>query len=682
MARGQRFDQTTAIAPVQLNSGADTGFMQLGAQMQQFSRQLAANKRAEVIDEQTRAGQEAFVAGEEPQFQEEGFIGGVASKAFNKGLKQSYLASLSNDMRTDLGEAELNYKDDVAGYTEQVAALRAAYAKEVDPAARLEALQSLDQQTALGLNRVRRGQAQKLRRESDINTQLAVDESAEAAYTMARQGESANAALELTNTAAALQGRVEAEHITQEQADEDYRFKSSYTHQQFLRGDLERIAEQQGVDAAIDAFKEGITTEPQQRATQKEWDTFRASVLTDLNRMKSRENAGRNNAKSKLAGEVKDYGTAKSMGMEVSAGEEQRLANAVVEYPELDKQFKNINKTAAFAVSSAADREAQLAEQMSTGQIKDVDLAVMLDSTNKKVNKAYQEDGYTMAVQQGIIQPTPLNLADPNTLQVRIGQTEVISQHSGFPTSPLTGNEAQSIADSLPTMTIEEQITLANTFQQAPAVWGQLAGKGAPLFAMVGAIGDEGVMQNVLLGKRELENKTVKSPTPKDYLADFNDIIGEVYGAGDKEAILSATLAHYAATGTDKTGEYNSGEFEESLKAITGGIGRVNDVKVELPRGVDEDALQDYFKDFDAQAVADAGGVQNMTNERAVEVISKSVPVSLGNGRYMMQREGATLFNDAGKPFVIQYSEQEAANVSARADAGKRDLRRKLRTGD
>ena len=150
----QRFDQQVQLQFGSARTGAAEGLMNLSRKFEGFRQQAFQDRQEKVVQEQTQAGLEAYQKGEKPTFMDEDrLIGGVSAKAYNKGLRAAYLASLSNDVREDLANFEREHGSDSIAYQNAVSAHRAALEKEVDPSVLPDVLARFDDAASRGLDR-------------------------------------------------------------------------------------------------------------------------------------------------------------------------------------------------------------------------------------------------------------------------------------------------------------------------------------------------------------------------------------------------------------------------------------------------------------------------------------------------------------------------------------------------
>lgn len=284
---------------------------------------------------------------------------------------------------------------------------------------------------------------------------------------------------------------------------------------------------------------------------------------------------------------------------------------------------------------------------------------VALEAANEAIERELDNDGYSFAVEQRVIEEAPIDINDPSSIQGRLDQMDYLKSHYGRDISPLTTGEADQLVQALPLMGPQSKTQLALTFGSSQAIWAQLDKQNAGLFAMTGAIGDPKVMENVFKGQQLQADKLVASVSSKDYLPAFNDHVDDIYVGSDRKQMLEASLAYYHATTKEES--FDSNDFEEAIDAVSGGIGKINGFKLELPRGVVEDDFEDFIDDMTPETIRQFGGVWSMTDEQAVETIKDAHVISEGSNRYRVLKDGAQLMGENGEPFVFSF-DQDAFN--------------------
>ena len=293
-----------------------------------------------------------------------------------------------------------------------------------------------------------------------------------------------------------------------------------------------------------------------------------------------------------------------------------------------------------------------------------------LEVASEAIERELDKDGYAFAVEQGVIQEVQLDFNDPATVQARLEQIDYLKQHYGRPISPLNNEEADALILALPAMSPRQKTGMALVFGDSEAIWEQLDSKNAGLFSMVGAIGDPVVMEGVFKGQQLLKDKLVLPPEDHaTMLSTFDEVVEGVYTGKDRTQMLEATKAYYASLiGPDAEGGFFAkNDFEDALEAVSGGIGKVNGHKIELPRGIKESVFEDYVDNFSAVMVDTFGGAWGFTNEQVAEFVREGRLISVANNQYMVTVNDGMLMNKANDgPFLISYDPEAIQAEAAR----------------
>jgi hypothetical protein len=313
--------------------------------------------------------------------------------------------------------------------------------------------------------------------------------------------------------------------------------------------------------------------------------------------------------------------------------------------------------------------------------VHNAELRDALEHANKTIETELDKDGYAFAVKQRVINETPLDLTDPASIQARLDQVDELRGHYGRSISPLSEAEADLLVEALPTMSPKQKAQLAKTFGPAEAIWTQLDKKNAGLFSMTGAIGDLQVMQNVFKGQQMLKDKLVTSVKQNDYLPVFNDYVSDIYVGKDRRQMMDAALAYYAAT--TESGTFDSGDFEDAIEAVSGGIGNINGHKVELPRGVPEDDFEDYIDNISSETIKEFGGVWSLSDDRAVDLVRKGRLVSYATNQYMITAENGAVLKAKNNidPFLISFDSDIATRDKSKQLISRSERRSQNRSG-
>ena len=291
----------------------------------------------------------------------------------------------------------------------------------------------------------------------------------------------------------------------------------------------------------------------------------------------------------------------------------------------------------------------------------------ILESAEKlltNIKTQAKDDPLSLAAEVGHIDFKPLNFNDLDSLAQSItdrGEDAVrVAGIYGVEPKYLTDEEATMLGQRIDQMTPAEKAQFAIQMTNAPnTLFGQLTSKGANVFSMASAIGDPVISAKIFEGQELIKGKTVVMPSRNEAIEAADNIIGDVYGAEDRKTVIDSALAHYAAT-TTTPDKFDKDDFENSVNAVTGGIGEVNGGLVELPRGIDGDDFESFMDRFPANLVTHFGGVQGASAQEAAEYIQERKVKSIGTGKYIVLHDnGVPLMREDGQPFVITWGGDE-----------------------
>lgn len=381
---------------------------------------------------------------------------------------------------------------------------------------------------------------------------------------------------------------------------------------------------------------------------------------------------------------LKDTRLAFDIGMDVTSEEYKIALDSAKRLGTEEVEDLMVAKNAAKYMKLPSSARKELLPQV-TGARNSEQVKALQDA-DARIKSEVNKDGYAFGIKQGLVEPVQLDLSDPQSfgdaLTQKVKNAEYLSIHYGQDVSPLTEGEADMMTKAIKAMTPQDKTGLALAMGTNIKVWEQLDKKNAGLFAMAGAIGEPDIMQAIFEGQEKLANGTIKTPSKEEYLTAFDDKVGNVYKGKDRKNMLDAALAHYYATNEDTL--FDADNFEESIEAVSGGIGEVNGSKIELPRGIPEDDFEDYVDEFTPDMVRHFGGVWSMSDDKAAKVIQDAQLVSIGQNRYLVTVNGMALQKPSGEePFIVSYDQplvegqQEAirSNSTNRAIGGKDAVR-------
>jgi len=266
------------------------------------------------------------------------------------------------------------------------------------------------------------------------------------------------------------------------------------------------------------------------------------------------------------------------------------------------------------------------------------------------------------AIKQGIVSDAPLDMSDPQSWIDRVAEAKKASIHYGRDIPAMTDAEADAFSDSLEEMTVKDKTSIAQSLNQDPAVWDTISKVGNPLFSAIGATNDVTVQKTAFKGQEMVATGQAKLPSFQDYIRvadDYLGPVGEVYPSSDRGLVIEAALYHYAKSNPDPSVP-DKGAFEDSLAAITGGIGTFNKGKYQLPRDVTEDQFEKMLDRVNEDWLETYGGIGGMTTSQAIKQIQNARVVSVPNNKSeynLVIGKGTKLINKNGNAFTFKYDE-------------------------
>ena len=391
-----------------------------------------------------------------------------------------------------------------------------------------------------------------------------------------------------------------------------------------------------------------------------EWDAWKTATGQLVTRQKSLFDASTKAADDALKEQVGQAATAVSLGIQVDPGEMKELATAVAG-TEYEDEFQLVEEAGTFALMSASQRSAVLTQVEAVG-LDEVERAEILIKTQSGINTQLNKDPMGFAIKQGIVSDVSLDMSNPQSWIDRVSEAKKASIHYGRDIPAMTDAEADAFSDSLEEMTVAEKMSMAQSLNQDPAVWNTIGKVGDPLFAMIGATNDMTVQKTALKGQEMVAQGQAKLPSFQNYIGvadDYLGPVGEVYQSENRGLVIQAALNHYAKSNPDPS-VFDKGAFEDSLAAITGGIGTFNKGKYQLPRDVTEDQFEKMLDRVNEDWLETYGGIGMMTVNQAIKQVKNARVVSVPNNKSeynLVTGDGVLMVNKNGNAFTFKYDE-------------------------
>ena len=288
------FRETVNLRPVDATTGAASGLLSLADRIDAFGQQALGVATAELTERATKRGQESAAAEKQvkkkgitqaPVLKEEHFIGGIEIKAHNKALRSAFLASLSNDIRENIGRLQIESPDDIIQFNEKVNGLRKGILQGVEPQFRNDVAEFFDSKaTTAGLN-VRGKDVARQNAEAEDQIVKSIDAASNEAFRSARNGDIESAGENTIEAFVAIDAAVDSGFIAESEAVGQKREIERETAEQSLRREFDILSDD-NLKESFDLVKEKRKKVPK-GWTPDEWDSYLNSQNTELNRKAS-----------------------------------------------------------------------------------------------------------------------------------------------------------------------------------------------------------------------------------------------------------------------------------------------------------------------------------------------------------------------------------------------------------
>lgn len=355
-----RFQEKTQLQGVNTSTGAAQGLTSLADRLNQFksigSQALGAGLKIRA-EEQTASGTATGSAipiervggvTQKPKYKDEPTLFGVIEqKAHNIALRNSYKASIGNDIRTGIAELEANNKDDLIGFNEAINGFSKGMLQSVDPSVKDEVRMALDDRITTSRINVQNATIKKendiAKATLDISSQNMLDE----ALRFSSNGDIRSAASGLIDYNKTIDSQVEAGFLSEGAAIEKKREAELRATHENLVGNIRRIA---NGGKTLDAVN--IITEAQQKIPRgmsvEEHQELTSAMITELNEGINNKNRGELKA-SKISNEAQSTNYA-NLAIGVATGKAdanmviRNLKSGEITEPQFDKLLNTLNK--------------------------------------------------------------------------------------------------------------------------------------------------------------------------------------------------------------------------------------------------------------------------------------------------------------------------------------------------
>ena len=638
---------TVNAAPIKVSGrNANVERMQalanLGQKVGDMAFNIGAKKRQQQgLLEGSKAGTEAAESGASPT-EQKGLFPTIYGDAFNNAQQGAYLASVDRKAVERLSELEEEFSNDVEGYTASAQGLLKGIIKNAPESYTPALNDSISNYVSRGTMRVNKNVIEQGKKEAKSELLGAIDTYNSEASRSARNGDFDAVDDLLGKAQLSAKAMVSGGFWTKEQADQTVMGAKKEIYRQENKRDILDTA-QKNPDKAVKMLTDLEKSVPENH-TPDEWERVVDDIRTDLSRLMPKNKSG---ATAKQGNDwLRSAKESLKFGFKLSDADKAEGASLI---SGTDKQddYVRLMKMEQFSLLPSKQRNNILGQMSGADNLDSQKDYIELQAVHNKLTKMAEEDGMTLAKRQGRLEPASMEGGD---VTKRNEQAEELSEMYGTTVGPYMESEIQEFVAKMPDMTPSEKAELAMSIGDNERTYQQLDKKNASVFAMLSARGDKEIAKAVFHGEELIKSKQFKLPSKDDYSEDINSYlgdVGEIYGVEDRATIISAAKNYYATIGGE---EYDGSAMEKSLLAVTGGTGAVNGRRVELPEGVDEDDLDDFYNEINPEIIEQFGGLYIPYD---IDDIRDGNLVSIGKNRYALEIGGQRQYNKAKEQFEI-----------------------------
>lgn len=286
-----RFEETVNIRQVDTSTGFAAASNSLLSRLNQFSTQATGLARkaavqkgideAQQVDLRKKDGLTQAPETREVSFGERILSGNITQNAYNKTLKNAYMASIGNDVRERIKGIESENPDNIVAFNEQVARFTKGVIGGVDQSARQEVQSFIDGQVSNARARVHDKAIKKNKAEAAAEIFLAINAFSDDSASLSREGNQLGAAEAIAQAFTLIDGMVDSGDMRADVAAIKKREIEREASEQVLRKSFDELANSKGLEVAFNEL-EAISNKPATGWTPDEWDNFVASEQADL----------------------------------------------------------------------------------------------------------------------------------------------------------------------------------------------------------------------------------------------------------------------------------------------------------------------------------------------------------------------------------------------------------------
>lgn len=655
-----------------------------------------------------KAGEQAAKSGE--QLETKGDFR-YYDQAYNQAALTAYKTSVARDAKLKMQELLQEHQNDPEKFDASMQGYLKGLRQQSDPNVMAELNPLIDEFEYQTKSKYSALQYKRGREEVGANLYEQQQNLLDDISNAARAGDSDQ--LEISKAAIddVIKSRVDAGYITREegrQAREKLR-ESMFVDSELGKGykvldqDVEPAKKVELLEKQIESLKAGPSKDLSASQNQSLVDTiqsFKNSVIAQETKRRSQQSDALKARAEILKKRIALTKKAAGDGIEL---DQKEISNIILQSEEINEQagkqlidladisyeLQKSEKVSIFAKQPVLVQESLMsrleAEQSKGLTPERADEYASVKRAHEKIKRQAQEDPLMLYAQQGYTEIEPLQYTDDNgninlnsfadSLAKRQEIAAMAGQHYNVDASPITKQEAQSIASIMQELDYEQQSefiskTVEGLGDDSVAVFEQISKNGGTVLAWAGGVKSSGGDPlHILRGQQLRKENKLLTPTGKDF---------ERYAMLETEGAYSNPAARAAAINAAKSAyaslAYNAGEVEQvldedladrALQIATGGLveygGSMISSGKKIPApiyGMTQGQFNDFIEDFRPHYFDMAGTdtlAPGITKEKLAELISEAEVdlVDRGHGRYLIQKGSDFIMNEDGKPYQL-----------------------------
>ena len=348
---------------------------------------------------------------------------------------------------------------------------------------------------------------------------------------------------------------------------------------------------------------------------------------------------------------------------------------------ELQRILTDAHVINEFTMNSPVIRQAILNELSSDPSLglEELELNRKLTSIDNNLNNKMNNDLYSLAIEQGIVEnPEPFNPDEDIKQQLadRLSSIGFVEHHYSKRTSGLTAEEIDGFQEAYINADFKRKSEMLGDVvggmgTTALSFLEDLAIRGSTQTAAIGSLmlqGDTSTATSVLKGQDIISKQ--RDIIPSDYTeaetAALQNVLPFYSSPDQRDDTREMARAIYAARSfemSDFSGKTNESRLEDAIAEVSnGGAVNFNKSNVEPPiKGMTSNQFKSWIRNISPEQIDELGGWRGFESINIPRLLRGSQLVTQGRGQYIVFLEAANgtslpVINNNGDVFILDYN--------------------------